>query len=150
MRRSRDVSVSVTDSVTVRVSRPLSAQYVPAGGRTVQSEVNELFERSEEQTHRYERRVPMTRIRSLATLAALALAASLAAYSCGGGGGGNGGGSPTDPPPRPAQVHTVTIRENSYEPKSITIEPGDTVRWVFSGIDPNHTVTAVNGAFDSG
>jgi plastocyanin len=93
----------------------------------------------------------MTRIRSLATLAALALAASLAAYSCGGGGGGNGGGgSPTDPTPRPAQVHTVTIRENSYEPKSITIEPGDTVRWVFSGIDPNHTVTAVNGAFDSG
>jgi len=94
----------------------------------------------------------MTRIRSLATLAVLALAASLAVYSCGGGGGGNGGGgSPTEPPPpRQAQTHTVTVKENSYEPKSITIEPGDTVRWVFSGIDPNHTVTAVNGAFDSG
>lgn len=94
----------------------------------------------------------MTRNRSLATLAALALAASLAIYSCGGGGGGNGGGgSPTEPPqPGPAQTHIVTVKENSYEPKSITIQPGDTVRWVFSGIDPNHTVTALNGNFDSG
>lgn len=93
----------------------------------------------------------MTRTRSLATLAALALMVSLAAYSCGGGGGGYGGGSsPTDPTPRPAQTHIVTVKENSYEPKSITIEPGDTVRWVLSGIDPSHTVTAVNGAFDSG
>ena len=92
----------------------------------------------------------MTRIRSLATLAVLILAASLAVYSCGGGGGG--GGSPTEPPtPAPtAQIHVVTVKENSYEPKSITIQPGDTVRWVFSGVDPNHTVTAVNGAFDSG
>jgi plastocyanin len=95
----------------------------------------------------------MTRIRSLAALAALALAASLVVYACGGGGGGggnSGGGSPTDPPPRPAQTFTVTVKENSYAPKSLTIQPGDTVRWVFSGIDPSHTVTALNGAFDSG
>lgn len=92
----------------------------------------------------------MPRIHRLVSRLALTLAASLAVFSCGGGGGGGygGGGSPTEPPP--AQVHTVTVKDNSYEPKSITIEPGDTVRWVFTGIDGTHTVTALNGAFDSG
>ena len=73
----------------------------------------------------------------------------LALASCGGGGGGYGGGSPTEPS-RPQQTIVVQVRDNSYEPKSITIEPGDTVRWVFSGTDRTHTVTALNGAFDSG
>ena len=91
----------------------------------------------------------MTRIRAFTALLALTMAASLAVYSCGGG-GSNGGGSPTDPPPRPAQTIIVQVKDNSYEPKSITIEPGDTVRWVLSGNDHTHTVTAVNGAFDSG
>jgi len=91
----------------------------------------------------------MTPIPKLASLVAITLAAALAVSSCGGGGGGgNGGGSPTEP--RPAQVIVVQVKDNSYEPKSITIEPGDTVRWVVSGTDRTHTVTAVNGAFDSG
>jgi plastocyanin len=42
------------------------------------------------------------------------------------------------------------VKDNSYEPKSITIEPGDTVRWVLNGNERTHTVTARNGAFDSG
>jgi len=93
----------------------------------------------------------MARIRTLAfLLLALTATASLAVNSCGGGGGGGyGGGSPTEPP-RPAQVITVQVKDFSYEPKSITIEPGDTVRWVLSGSDHTHTVTALNGAFDSG
>lgn len=90
----------------------------------------------------------MARIRTLASLFALTLAASLAASSCGGGGGNGSGGSPTEP--RPQQVHVVQVKDNSYEPKSLTIEPGNTVRWVFSGTDRTHTVTALNGAFDSG
>ncbi|HKH43309.1 MAG TPA: plastocyanin/azurin family copper-binding protein [Thermoanaerobaculia bacterium] len=92
----------------------------------------------------------MTRIPKLASLLATTLVAALAISSCGGGGGGgNGGGSPTEPP-RPAQTIVVQVKDNSYEPKSVKIEPGDTVRWVFSGADRTHTVTAVNGAFDSG
>jgi len=90
----------------------------------------------------------MIRIPKLASLLAMTLVAALAASSCGGGGGNGGGGSPTEP--RPAQVVVVQVKDNSYEPKSITIEPGDTVRWVFSGTDRTHTVTAVNSAFDSG
>lgn len=90
----------------------------------------------------------MARLPKLASLLAITLAAALAVSSCGGGGGGNGGGSPTEP--RSAQTIVVQVKDNSYEPKSITIEPGDTVRWVFSGTDRTHTVTAVNSAFDSG
>ncbi|HYU34296.1 MAG TPA: plastocyanin/azurin family copper-binding protein [Thermoanaerobaculia bacterium] len=91
----------------------------------------------------------MARIRTLAfLLLALTATASLAVNSCGGGGGGNGGGSPTEP--RPGQTIVVQVKDFSYEPKSITIEPGDTVRWVLSGADHTHTVTALNGAFDSG
>ncbi len=91
----------------------------------------------------------MTRIRTLASLLAMILGVSLAAYSC--GGGGSGGGGPTAPPaPRTPQVHVVQVRDFGYEPRSITIEPGDTVRWVLSGSDHTHTVTARNGDFNSG
>lgn len=92
----------------------------------------------------------MTRIRALAALATLTLAASLVVYACGGGGDGGGGGSPTEPPTPQPQVHIVQVSDFSYTPKSLTIEPGDTVRWVLNGSDRTHTVTAVNGAFDSG
>jgi len=86
---------------------------------------------------------------TLASLLTLSLGASLAANSCGGGGGGGGG--PTAPPtPRPPEVHIVQVRDFSYEPKSLTIEPGDTVRWVLGGSDHTHTVTARNGDFNSG
>ena len=45
---------------------------------------------------------------------------------------------------------TVGVRDNSFEPKSITVQVGDTVRWVMQGSAPGHSVTANNGAFDSG
>ena len=86
---------------------------------------------------------------TLASLLTLSLGASLAANSCGGGGGG-GGGPTAPPPPSTPQTHIIQVRDFGYEPRSITIEPGDTVRWVLSGNDRTHTVTAVNGAFNSG
>lgn len=81
----------------------------------------------------------------------LAIAAFLVA--CGGGGGGGGGSDgPTAPPPPPpgGSVVTVEVDEFSFEPRTVTIEPGQTVRWVFRGQDTTHTVTARDGAFDSG
>lgn len=44
---------------------------------------------------------------------------------------------------------TVEILDFSYNPKSIQINAGDTVRWVLVGANTTHTVTALNGAFDS-
>lgn len=73
------------------------------------------------------------------------------ALSCGGGGGG--GNTPTTPPPPPpppaSTVVTVEVGDNTFIPKSITIQPGDTVRWVFTGSAPGHTVTDEGGTFDS-
>ncbi len=66
--------------------------------------------------------------------------------SCGGGGGG---GSPTAPPVPPGVV-TVQITDNAFSPRSVTVEPGDTVRWVMQGAAAGHTVTDNTGAFDSG
>jgi plastocyanin len=91
----------------------------------------------------------MKRIRILCLLIS-ALAGVLIVQSCGGGGGGYGGGPTAPPPPATGVVHVVQIHDNSYEPKSITIAPGDMVRWVFSGSTTTHTVTAKDGTFDSG
>ena len=76
------------------------------------------------------------------------LLAVAAALACGGGGGG-GGGTPTQPPP-PAQTLTIEIHDFTYTPRSVSIRPGDTVVWVMRGSDPTHTVTELNGTFDSG
>lgn len=70
--------------------------------------------------------------------------AALSIASCGGG-----GSSPTAPSSTP-QLVVIQVKENSYEPKSVTIQPGDTVRWEMCGSDPTHTVTDAGGAFDSG
>lgn len=95
----------------------------------------------------------MMRIRSLCFVL-VALLATLAALSCGGGGGGYGGPTAPSPTPTPGpstgSVHTVQVNDDSYDPKSITIEPGDTVRWVMNGNITTHTVTAKDGSFDSG
>jgi plastocyanin len=69
------------------------------------------------------------------------LAVCLAALACGGG-----GSSPTAPP----STVTVTIMDNSFSPKDVTINPGDTVTWVDMGNAPLHTVSAADGSFDSG
>jgi plastocyanin len=85
----------------------------------------------------------MSRIRALGLLT-LALTVTY----CGGGGGGS---SPSEPPPGGGpQVIVVQVRDNTYEPRTVTISPGDTVRWVFSGPSTTHTVTARDGSFDSG
>jgi plastocyanin len=47
-------------------------------------------------------------------------------------------------------VVTISIQDNFFDPRSITIQPGTTVRWVLRGTMPDHTVTANDGAFDSG
>lgn len=68
------------------------------------------------------------------------------ALACGGGGGG-GGGSPTMPAPGSI---VVEVRDFAFEPKSILVQPGDTVVWRLVGDDKTHTVTAKGGVFDSG
>jgi len=78
-------------------------------------------------------------------LGTLALAALVA--SCGGGGGG---GTPTSPATPGSQVIVVQIMDDQFSPKDVTVNPGDTVRWVRAGTHQGHTVTAVDGSFDSG
>lgn len=78
-----------------------------------------------------------------------ALAACAILAACGGGGGGGGGDTPTQPPP-PAGTVTVDLTEFAFSPRRVTIEPGQTVRWVLRGSDPTHTATALGGKFDSG
>ena len=56
-----------------------------------------------------------------------------------------------NPPP---DGNTITIRDNSFSPTSLTIDPGTTVRWVNNG-SAIHTVTSgtrnnANGIFNSG
>lgn len=70
--------------------------------------------------------------------------------SCGGGGGGGSSSPPTAPPP-PVGPNTVVVgvQDFEFDPKSITINPGDTVRWVFDGQDMTHTSTAKDMTWDS-
>ena len=63
---------------------------------------------------------------------------------------GCGGDNSTGNGPNNGQVVTVSVRDNFFDPKSITISPGTTVRWVMRGSMTNHTVTENNGLFDSG
>lgn len=64
----------------------------------------------------------------------------------------SGGGSPSAPPPPPPSddVVVVNVDDNFFEPKSVRIEPGQTVRWVLRGSLTNHTTTAIDGVWDSG
>ena len=48
------------------------------------------------------------------------------------------------------RVHEVRVLDNSFDPRSLTIQPGDTVRWVLRGSDPTHTTTEMNTTWDSG
>jgi plastocyanin len=76
------------------------------------------------------------------------LALSVLLASCGGGGGG--GSTPTSPTPTTnPQVVVVQVQDNQFVPKDVTINPGDTVRWVRVGGPSPHTVTADDGSFDS-
>ncbi len=91
----------------------------------------------------------MSRTRGFLLLLLAVLAVPLIISSCGGGGGGSS--SPTAPPaPAPPVVVVVQVRDFGFEPRSITVQPGDTVRWVLAGADRTHTVSARDGSFDSG
>lgn len=46
-------------------------------------------------------------------------------------------------------TENVEVVDFDYRPGEVTIAPGDTVNWTFSGEAP-HTVTADDGSFDSG
>lgn len=64
-----------------------------------------------------------------------------------------GSDSPSAPPPSPPpsnDVVEITVDDNFFEPKRVTIEPGQTVRWILRGGETNHTATARDGEFDSG
>lgn len=49
-----------------------------------------------------------------------------------------------------AATHNVTVGNNSFSPRELTIAPGDTVRWTNPvDINRNHDVTADDGSFNS-
>jgi plastocyanin len=48
-----------------------------------------------------------------------------------------------------ATISELTIVDNAYEPVAVTVPVGSTLTWVNDGVLP-HTVTDVEGAFDSG
>src|SRR5437763_17177019 len=50
--------------------------------------------------------------------------------------------------PAGAATTNVTIADNSFQPKEITVDQGDTVVWADQGDNP-HSVTADDGTFDS-
>lgn len=83
---------------------------------------------------------------SLSAIAAILLI--LGVSSCGGGGGSSS--PPTEPPP-PVGPNTVVVgvQDFQFDPQSVTINPGDTVRWVFDGQDMTHTSTAKDMTWDS-
>lgn len=48
-----------------------------------------------------------------------------------------------------AATYQVIINNYTFQPASITVHPGDTIVWINKD-DVDHTVTALNGSFDSG
>lgn len=78
------------------------------------------------------------------------LASVLAVAGCGGGGGGNT--SPTAPSSGSTggNVVEVEIVDYAFQPKQVMVQPGQTVRWVMRGSDPNHTTAALDGTWNSG
>lgn len=100
----------------------------------------------ESSTERGSARIP------LLVLGALVLTGTLV-WACGGGRTSTSPQPPAPPPPPPpptANTFTVAVRDNTFEPRSITVRPGDTVRWVMQGSAPGHSVTDNGGLFDSG
>src|SRR5215218_5070255 len=51
--------------------------------------------------------------------------------------------------PRTAETNNVSIKDFAFDPKTISINVGDTITWTNDGPSP-HTVTADDGSFDSG
>lgn len=61
------------------------------------------------------------------------------------GQGGGGAGSADEA----AGGLTVSVIDNDFKPKDLTVKTGDTVKWTWDGQVP-HTVTARDKSFDSG
>jgi len=80
--------------------------------------------------------LPVTRALVRALMAALGLLASLAVLS-------------GPPPVARAADHAVLIQDLAFGPATMTVAVGDTVTWTNADSAP-HTVSAENGAFDSG
>lgn len=72
------------------------------------------------------------------------------AWACGGGGGSRTPTQPPPPPPPPTGEVSVSVEDFAFAPKTVAVEPGQTVAWRLEGSDRNHTVTAVDGSFNSG
>src|SRR6476469_8935583 len=51
--------------------------------------------------------------------------------------------------PRAAETKNVSIKDFAFDPKSISVNVGDTITWTNDGPSP-HTVTADDGSFDAG
>jgi plastocyanin len=51
--------------------------------------------------------------------------------------------------PRTAETKTVSIKDFVFDPKTISINVGDTITWTNDGAAP-HTVSADDASFDSG
>src|SRR5215212_6699812 len=51
--------------------------------------------------------------------------------------------------PRTAETKTVTIKDFAFDPKTISVNVGDTITWTNEGPSP-HTVSADDASFDSG
>jgi proline-rich tail region repeat protein len=80
----------------------------------------------------------------------LGIALLLGMTACGGGGGGGSSSTPTSPTaPAPPNTVTIQVLDFEFEPRSVTINAGDTVRWVFDGQDRTHTSTAKDMTWDS-
>ncbi|MBF6055432.1 hypothetical protein AF335_08655 [Streptomyces eurocidicus] len=52
------------------------------------------------------------------------------------------------PVSRPAAVVDVMIKDFAFDPSSVTVHPGDTVRWINKG-GTDHTSTSDTGLWDS-
>jgi plastocyanin len=52
----------------------------------------------------------------------------------------------------PTEMNTVTVEvhDSFFQPRSVRVNPGTTVRWVLQGSMTNHTTTENNGLWDSG
>lgn len=50
---------------------------------------------------------------------------------------------------QPVRTHVVEIRQFAFLPETVSVSPGDTIRWVNRDPVP-HTATASNGSWDSG
>ena len=53
------------------------------------------------------------------------------------------------PAPEPSPISTIHVKNFAYVPASVTIRPGQTVRFVQDDDTP-HTVTATDKSYDSG